>query len=322
MKIFKTKYVGETTGPNSREGDLGEALSILPSNPQEMVKFTPIAGKMEPVDAALLENADQKYAYTLAMGIQEGYDYLLKIYGKNPPLPAKTHNARLMNDQSHYMRLYIQSPSPSEELIRLVEISLNWYLPMFFLIKKESHFVNAAKHFFQAIVLNREYFTTDEQELVEECFRRNSFMGHPEAILLAGICDPDVKIRKFSAETIIEARQRDSGDIRHFYPPNKLLNFEAKTYMEMVDLRLKSYVTAPPVLRNYDDETLYNLAIEGKIEVPNVPSHSVNNERAIKDTSQASLVAIGMEETHGQILNLGQNRSKICTRHSKKNFVK
>ena len=146
-------------------------------------------------------------------------------------------------------------------------------------------------------------------------------MAHPESILLAGVCDPDVKIRKFCAETIIAARQRDTGGIRYFYPPNKLLNFEAETYMDMVDLRLKSYVTAPPVLRNYDNETLYNLALEGKIEVPEIPSHSVNNERAIKDTSQASLVAIGIEETHGQILNLGQNRSKIRTRHSKRDFV-
>ena len=60
-------------GPNSREGQLTEALSNLP---QEMVKFTPIAGKRGPVDAALLVNADQKY-YTLEMGIQEGYDYII-----------------------------------------------------------------------------------------------------------------------------------------------------------------------------------------------------------------------------------------------------
>ena len=59
MKIFKT----DTKSPNSREGHLGEALSNQPLNPQEMFKFTPIAGKMEPVDAALLENADQKHAY-------------------------------------------------------------------------------------------------------------------------------------------------------------------------------------------------------------------------------------------------------------------
>ena len=37
--------------------------------------------------------------------------------------------------------------------------------------------------------------------------------------------------------------------------------------------------------------------------------------------SQASLVAIEIEETHGQILNLGENRSKMCTRHSKADLV-
>ena len=47
----------------------------------EKHKFTPIAGKRGPVDAALLVNADQKYAFTLAMEIQE-------------VLPHKTHNAR------------------------------------------------------------------------------------------------------------------------------------------------------------------------------------------------------------------------------------
>ena len=51
----------------------------------EKHKFTPIAGKRGPVDAALLVNADQKYAFTLAMEIQE-------------VLPHKTHNARLIFD--------------------------------------------------------------------------------------------------------------------------------------------------------------------------------------------------------------------------------
>ena len=37
--------------------------------------------------------------------------------------------------------------------------------------------------------------------------------------------------------SIVEARQCDSGDIRHFYPLDNLLNFEVKTYLEMVDLR-------------------------------------------------------------------------------------
>ena len=73
----------------------------------EKHKFTPIAGKRGPVDAALLVNADQKYAFTLAMEIQE-------------VLPHKTHNARLLNYQSHYISLYIQSPSQSEGFSRIV----------------------------------------------------------------------------------------------------------------------------------------------------------------------------------------------------------
>ena len=51
---------GGGIGPNSRESQLGEALSNVPLNPQEMVKFTPVAGKRRPVDPALLINADQK----------------------------------------------------------------------------------------------------------------------------------------------------------------------------------------------------------------------------------------------------------------------
>ena len=95
----------------------------------------------------------------------------------------------------------------------------------------------------------------------------------------------------------------------------------SKTYLEMVNLNLKSLVTPPPLLSIYDDETLFDLALEGNIEIPNIPCHSVNNERAIKDTSQASLQAIGIEQTHGHILNLNENRSKIPTRHKKSDFV-
>ena len=322
MRILKDKYVGETKGPSSREGNLGEAFSNLPSNHLEMIEFTPVKGRLQEVDASLLDNADQKYAYNLGMGIQKGYSYLLKIYGKKPPLPAKPHHARWIIDALYFMRIFIQTPNPCIELQRIVEIILNWYLPMYFTVKEKPHIVNAAKHFYQGIVWMRESFTQEEQLLVEPCFRRNSFMAHPESILLAGICDPDLEIREYCAKIIIEARKRDTGEVREFYPPNMLLELNANSYLEMVDLNRKSYVTPPPLLRNYDDETLFDLALEGKIEIPNIPCHSVNNERAVKDTSQASMAAIGIEKTHGHILNLVDNRAKIPTRHKKTHFVK
>ena len=93
MRIFKTHYIGVTKGPGSRDGDLGEQLSKLRSNQKEMVEFIPIKGKVEEIDAELLENSDQKYAFYMAMGIQKGYAYLLEKFGKIPPLPANTHHA-------------------------------------------------------------------------------------------------------------------------------------------------------------------------------------------------------------------------------------
>lgn len=321
MKKINDKYIGKTKGPASRDSTIGDAISNLKSNLKEMVDFVPIEGKIEQTDEVLLENADQRYAFHLAMGIQKGRAYLEKIYGKIPPAPSDMHEARWLNTASHEMREYVQNENPEENLTRVVGIIVNWYLPMFFLIKKKPHITNAAKHFFQGIVWAREYFTQEELDLVEKCFCTNSFMAHPESILLAGICDENQAVRVKCAEIIIDARNRDDGEIRHYYPPNQALNLKANTYLEMVDLRLKSLVTAPPLLRNYDNQSLYELAKQGKIDIPNIPCHSVNNERAVQDTSRAAKNSIGPEKTHGHILNLSQNRETIPTRYKKDNFV-
>ena len=43
--------------------------------------------------------------------------------------------------------------------------------------------------------------------------------------------------------------------------------------------RLKSYITAPPILRNFENETLYNLALEGKMETHR-KEYATKGERA------------------------------------------
>ena len=74
--------------------------------------------------------------------------------------------------------------------------------------------------------------------------------------------------------------------------------------------------------RNFGRNFGFGRTLEGTIDIPNIPCHSVNNERAIKDTSQASLQAIGIEQTHAHILNLNENRSQIPTSHKKSDFKK
>ena len=56
---------------------------------------------------------------------------------------------------------------------------------------------------------------------------------------------------------------------------------KAENYYEMIDLnarRYKNYVTAPPLLSNYNDETLTASVKNGTLEIPDIPVHSVNNE--------------------------------------------
>ena len=57
-------------------------MSKLRSNQKEMVQFTPINGKVEEIDAELLENSDQKYAFHMAMGIIHGQAKKI-IWGSN-----------------------------------------------------------------------------------------------------------------------------------------------------------------------------------------------------------------------------------------------
>ena len=321
-KKIVTMYAGETKGPNTRAGALSRAISRMANDLKEMVDFETIPCDLIEVDPELLLNNDQKYAYNLWIGIVRGRAHLIEKYGLIPPLPAKPHNARWLPQALHTMRYYIQCPKPTVGLKRLVIATVKWYLPMFFLAKKKSHICEAARVFHQGIVWARQNLLASEIKKVKACFENNAFMAHPEAIMLAGIADSDQKIRVECAEIIIQARENHKNDaeIRKYEPPKGNLVWEAETYLDMVDLNDNDYVTPPPLLRNFDDESLRKYARDGNIPIPNIPSHSVNNERAIKNTSQASAVSVGEDKTHANILNLGESRERIPTRHKKSDF--
>ena len=82
------------------------------------------------VQARLLASASlNRLFYHLCMGVQKGFQYLLGTFGPTIPLPSQVHEARWINTASAIMRLYIQSEDPSEPLVRLVSIIVQWYGP-------------------------------------------------------------------------------------------------------------------------------------------------------------------------------------------------
>ena len=320
LKHLIRKYVGPTSGPRSWKSELGKTISNLPNNLKSIVNFKPIKGRVSKIDKELLTNADQKYAYYLALGIQNGPDFVKEIFGLIPGLCGQMHSARWLNPASYIMRLYIQTESPSYELERLVIIIVNWYLPVFFLIKKQWHVKDAAHNFFQAIQWAQDSFTEEEKKVAFKVFKRNAYMAHCESILLAGMCHSDWKIRSNCADIIIKARARKSDGIRVFKSPKDDLNLDARNFLEMVDLS-KSTVTDPPLLRNFDNAALRQFALNGGIEIPDIACHSVHNERSVKDTTTAAQREIGMDKTHEHILNLIDNREKIPTKPKKSDFM-
>ena len=56
-------------------------------------------------------------------------------------------------------------------------------------------------------------------------------------------------------------RNRRVNKVRKFQYPNALVNFDAQTIFELLDLdRLpQSYITAPPLFRNFSDKDLIRL---------------------------------------------------------------
>ena len=144
-----------------------------------------------------------------------------------------------------------------------------------------------------SIVLARECLSAPDFKYVQTYFSINSFMAHPESILLAMLFDKSPEVRKKAVDVIIQVKKKKSTAKlpRKFFKPQ--LNFEAQKYYEMVyfdnnalvystkprkTVQFKN-ITIPPLVRNFSEEELKS-CINGKnLDIPFIPCHSINNER-------------------------------------------
>ena len=189
------------------------------------------------------------------------------------------------------MRAYIQSENPSYELYRLTYISLNFYGPLHFEIKRYPCITNGAKHFFRAIQLFRN-LTKDEQAAGTKYFLNNSFMASFESVGLCAMFDKDPNIRIWAFKHINVARTlHNPSEVRQFIKP-KSLNWSAKRFIELYDPLVDNY--APPLLADFTLEQIKNHAYgikalpypEGNptitdskgfvFRLPNIPCHATN----------------------------------------------
>ena len=319
-------YDGKTSGPKSTSGPIGKAISDIRDNgPTPMVGFARIPGVDFIIDQAFLVNEDQKFFYNMCRLVRNGIECTLPPFFKEK-LPGAISNARWLTTASSILYLYTRTIKPTQKLIKLVSFILNVYAPVFFRIKQMPSLQMGAKHYFEAVVSARKCLSADEFKKLKKSFKTNSFMATSEYILLAGIFDDSPMIRRKSADLIIKARRlhRRDDSVRKYELPKEYLQLDtAERYFDLLDFdKLPSkFLTPPPILHDFSDDQIIEAGYGTKnLEIPRIPCHSQNCERAVAATTFASKSAIGQNKRHQFLLNLQENREKIRTQASKEEY--
>ena len=99
--------------------------------------------------------------------------------------------------------MYVQEPNPSNGLVKMVNFIIKWYAVMYFNILMKPNVIFAAKHFFDTIVLARDCLSVADFKFVQKYFTINSYMAHPESILLGMLFDKSTEIRQKAVDVII-----------------------------------------------------------------------------------------------------------------------
>ena len=98
----------------------------------------------------------------------------------------------------------------------------------------------------------------------------------------------------------------------------------AENYFDLLDFNElpAKYFTPPPILQFYSDEEIIKAGKnQFQLDIPKVPCHSQNCERAVASTTFASKNAIGVQKRHQFLLNLQKSREQIKTRATKQQFL-
>ena len=106
------------------------------------------------------------------------------------------------------------------------------------------------------------------------------------------------------------------GDVRCFDKKQICINFKATSYVHMIEW-CKGNVTPPPLLADFDSETL---SARQQIILTYYPCHSQDVERNVKDVSVACSRVYGHSSRHGIILQMKKSRLEMPTVDTKANF--
>ena len=342
---------GTSTGPYTWNGPVGQAIGgkdgliRVCMNP----KFLKVPGlvNFEDVHKSLLQNNDIRNLFYLCLLIQEGPNSKYVKYFKCEP--GKVTQARWVTTANNVMVHYMQLKKPTPELRLLVRIITNVYAPSILNIKRDFHFSNGPKHFYNIFSLAKNLFVAKANDkyldVVKHTLQTNAFHCHVENMLVCMTLDKDVKVKKKAIRVIKKRREigesdeikakrivqyteewKKNGkkgpisDVRKFKVPQ--LNWNATAYHELIDCESCDEIdfSSPPIFANYSIVQITQNQFDS--DFYKIPCHSQGVERAVYLTSQAAETVIGYEQRHGFILNKLQSAERIPIDFNKNHFKK
>ena len=124
-------------------------------------------------------------------------------------------------------------------------------------------------------VLARKCLTQSEFKFVLKYFGINSYMAHPESVLLGMLFDEN-RLVKAEAVNLILSAKKPGKKPRKFILP--ILKFNAEQYHKMIDWT-KVKITIPAPVKHFSKEELRKCIAGNDLEIVHIPCHSTNNER-------------------------------------------
>lgn len=304
---------GTTTGPNSFSGDIGKQLAKCLDFKVE--EFEVISTELPALNPNLL-SSDQKYLFEICTAISSG-SVSPNLANKDP---GKLAHSRWLTCANRILRLYIGTAKPTKNLRDLATFIMRVYAPTWFDIKTKSSCKYGPIHVFN-MVKRCQYLSDNLKSIALKTIQRNSFLAHPENLLLAMLQDDASYIRELALRRVLKARKETKGKkVREFRLPE--LRADASTYYDLIDWKQEK-ITEPPMTMKYSDTEISNLITSGALmDFEKYPCHTQAVERCVKLVTEASLAVCGPEARDGFIRTRIKARQDIPVFDTKSQYFR
>ena len=312
--IFKF-HGGETTGPTSLKPEW-QMLMRDNIHKEDIVNFRQIDN---PFVLSLVndipEGAKLSKDHVIFLGLVETIlsgKVSPKVHRKVGPM----NYARMTTTETRALSAYIRTGDPPVYLVRVVNYLINIFAPVYCLSKifYKSHFM-APKLLLLEAMLCKKHLSIDELGKASKSLDINGQMGANENILLCCLSSPDLEDRTLGVETVLKIRhkrrslQLPETGIRPFMPNDYRVNVSATGLGNLNMIPLKEARYEPPVTKQLSDQEILGF-LHNPFDASGCPLSSVAVERAVKDTTRASMMARTTEQRNGVIRMTIRARAK------------